>query len=206
MGCKDFPCDPPVISAAPRPHLPNFGVARELEIKNVSGPLPLYCGGFIWRIRWEFTAASIKGGYVVQYLEYTADVKDCDGNKISKNTSDFPLWEAWEIKPNSKQTIYADKNISYDDQYSNPNMGDCTQGTVKFKGKAEFYEGVILPQGMVPTNKPPTAELPTTKTNPNFSGGTASVDHIAEISWNCCPKGTQGISTYKTTPDPYISK
>jgi hypothetical protein len=166
----------------------------KLTKKTVEGPIALECGIFKWKIAWELDKATTKGGLIVQKVAFKYhDTKDCKGNEfsvtsmLSKEKFDpslSPFWEAWEIGKNSKVTKYAG---SYDDRYEAPAGFPRSKGVYTITGAAEFYEGARLADtNLAVTHTPPAGELPMTSTDPKLKGGTGSIPHNLEATWDCC--------------------
>ena len=160
------------------------------------------CGGFKWIIQWVLDKPSPKGGWVVQKVRNSHDIKDCDGkaldaSKLPFQLSWYPFWEAWPINKDQKVTTYAEKGDKEDDTFSSGGTGDGTKGTRTITGDAEFYEGLTLPDTFKVTDKAPTFILPTTKSAPTLSGGTGSISHNIKATWNCCDGASK-----KTTVEP----
>jgi hypothetical protein len=88
-----------------------------------------------------------------------------------------------------------DKGLTkYDDRFFSGRLPD-TEGTMTFKGTAEFYEALALPADFKATGKAPTGDLPTTRKKPeNLMGGTGSISHNITSKWVCCPAGTENES------------
>ena len=142
-----------------------LGLAPKLSYKTVDGPTGKDCGEFKWAIQWLLDAASTKGGYIVQNVAVTFDVKHRGGapfnvkKVMGYDPAWWPLWELWPVNAGKDKTTYAGKGLASDDIYSFKNFGSCTYGTVTISGKAEFYDGLSLPSGFKVTKKPPTGIL-----------------------------------------------
>jgi hypothetical protein len=149
------------------------------------------CGQFSWVVQWKLDRPSPAGGWVVQKVDVTRDVKDCSDNAVTTGglqTSWYPLWEAWQINPGQKVTTYAElNNDREDDTYGSGSIAD-TKGSVTVTGSAEFYEGLALPSSFKVTNAAPTWILPATNTAPTLTGGTGAIDHNITATWDCCKK------------------
>ena len=171
-------------------------------------------------IQWLLSKKSAKGGWVVQELKVTFDVKDCKNKPIKHPTDNgkWHYWEAWDVNNGQKITKDAetipDPN---DDTYAIPSAGDCTKGSVTFTGKAAFYEDLILPlfddttfeatetdldEGdviFVPHNEGRTNAgiLPATHRDPKLGniGKTPTIDHNIKLEWDCCTKDKKTTST-----------
>ncbi len=154
----------PRATAGPAPATP--ATPPRLTKTTDSGPTPTDCGGAEWVVQWLLDHPTAKGGWVVQKVETTFDVKDCAGKDLDivKRTAGrvdpawWPLWEAWEIHSKQKVTTYAEGGDTADDTFGMPAMGDKSKGTITIKGTAEFYDGLTLPKDFVATNKPPERE------------------------------------------------
>jgi RHS repeat-associated protein len=165
------------------------------------------CGGFFWVIAFILSEPTSEGGYIIQKVEASFDVEDCTGKKLdvkavtankgvnSLDPAWFPLWEAFEVPPNSGGPNSQDgfdviKNSrgKLFDAFS-PGLtpfGCQTRGRIEYKGTAEFFEGIKLPANFRPTNKPPTGSFPITKTPPNLIGGTGQITRSINAEWDCC--------------------
>jgi hypothetical protein len=160
------------------------------------------CGTFKWVVQWMLDKPSPKGGWVVQQVGVTRNVKDC-ADKVSGpddsgglNTAWYPLWEAWKVNPGKSVTTYAEGADTEDDTYSQ-GLTKPTKGSVTVTGSAEFYEGLVLPGSFKVTNKAPTWILPATNAAPTLAGGTGAIPHSLTATWNCC---TGSDKTTTVTP------
>ncbi len=171
-----------------------------LEITHNNGVRPGFCGGVSWKVYYRVQPASTVGGWIVQKLTISWEVRDCSGKLLSyrkaRNPGNATYWEAWEVHPNLGEP--EDNPDHFGNTPSDTKIGgDCTYGTLKWNGSAAFYEGLQLPStftrqqimGGGPNG------LPSTTTDPNLTGGSSSLSHILEISWNCCPAG-KGLGKY----------
>lgn len=147
------------------------------------------CGQFSWVVQWKLDRPSPAGGWVVQKVDVTRDVKDCSGNAVTTGglqTSWYPLWEAWQINPGQKVTTYAELNNDREDDTYGSSSIPGTKGTITVTGAAEFYEGLTLPASFKVTNAAPTWILPATNTAPTLTGGTGAIAHSITATWDCC--------------------
>jgi len=135
----------------------------------------------------------------VQYVTKTANVTDCKGNKKDVDTSAYPFWESWTVAAGSAVTTYADQGDPTDDTFASPSQGDCTKGTITVNKTPSFYENLVLPATFKPTNLPPTGILPTTKTNPNLTGGGNVPKLWLTATWDCCTQGASKKTTITTS-------
>jgi RHS repeat-associated protein len=196
-GCSSRPAPAPADDTPPK-----------LTLKTIKGPTAGNCGAFAWVIQWILDKPTKKGGWVVQKVDVSFDVKDCDDNKLDVKKASggkidpawWPLWEAWEIHKGQKVTTYAETGDTEDDTYASGGFGECTKGTHKITGSADFYDGLTLPKDFKATGKPPTGILPTTQKDPGLKGGSGAINHNLTATWNCCPKGH--IEKTKLTTDP----
>jgi hypothetical protein len=161
------------------------------------------CGEFSWVVQWKLDRPSPAGGWVVQKVDVTRDVKDCAGNAVTTgglNTAWYPLWEAWPINPGQKVSTYAELNHDReDDTYASDEIPG-TKGSMTVTGSAEFYEGLTLPPAFTVTNAEPTWILPATNTAPTLAGGTGAIAHSLTATWDCCrSKGKKKKTKVKTT-------
>jgi len=166
----------------------------------VSGPTPRDCGGWKWVVQWKLDKPTKTGGWVVQRVDATRDVKD-DKDKPVPVTNGWdpswtPYWEGWKINAGQSITTYAETGDVEDDTYAGTAGGVNTRGTFTMRGRAEFYEGATLPATMKPTNSAPAWILPFTKTDPSLAGGTGAIDHDLTATWDCT---TANKSTTITT-------
>jgi hypothetical protein len=147
------------------------------------------CGAFDWTVQWVLDKPSPSGGWVVQRVDGTRDVKDSAGRPADGSwdaTGWCPYWEAWQINRGQRITTYAEKNDVDDDRYWVTTPARGTKGSVTITGSAEFYEGLALPSSFKVTNKPPAWILPYTKTAPLLAGGTGAIPHTLTATWDCC--------------------
>jgi hypothetical protein len=117
-----------------------------------------------WVVQWQLSKESKKGGQIVQTVVYL----DASGKQIRK-----PIWEAWEVKPNSRFTIY------YPDP-EDDTFGGFPSGT-RIQAEARFYEGLTLPSSFKANNPETLAHiLPSTTVDPNLptANATAPVDRV----------------------------
>lgn len=180
-----------------------------LAYKKVSGPTAVDCGGYKWVVQWELDSPSPKGGWIVQGVSATFDVKDKDGKavdvktltggKIDPATQWTPYWEAWKVNKGKKVTTYAEGGDLEDDTYGMPGLYDTTKGSITIAGKAEFYEDLTLPADFKATNKAPAWILPMTRTKPTLAGGTGMIDHTLTAKWDCTAGSASKATTITTT-------
>jgi len=73
------------------------------------------------------------------------------------------------------------------DMFGDPDSGAGTSGKIVVSGDAQFYEGLVkLPADFVSSNPDTQAQaLPSTTTDPKFTGGTPNVDHDLTVEWDC---------------------
>jgi hypothetical protein len=73
------------------------------------------------------------------------------------------------------------------DTFADPDSGRGTSGKIVVSGDAQFYEGLVkLPADFVSSNPDTQAQaLPSTTTDPKFTGGTPNVDHDLTVEWDC---------------------
>ena len=157
------------------------------------------CGKFSWTVQWKLDKPTKVGGWVIQKVELDRDVKKCDGTAapvVGLDPAWYPVWEAWPIRKNCKVTKYAEHGDREDDTYGSSSQPD-TKGSLKVRGRAEFYEGLTLPATFRVTNAAPTYILPATKTPPSLTGGTGAIAHDLAATWDCC---TGGDKSTKVTP------
>lgn len=172
------------------------------------------CGNFSWGVQWKLSEATAKGGWVVQHVETTFDIKDCNGKQVDvkaltsgdTDPANWPLWEAWQIgrcETGTGKLIDDSYTMCLYTEPPNVNCGGHnstikTSGRVEVKGTAEFFDGLSLPKDFVATGKPPTGSLPITRTAPTLAGGTGSLDHSAIATWDCC-EGNDHNTKVKTS-------
>jgi hypothetical protein len=107
----------------------------------VSGPKDLGCGGFDWKVWFDVPNAAGKDGWVIQEITASFDVLNPDGSTNFKKT--YHYWEAWEVKVGKKVTVWQDQSLdNNDDQYFSSSRPG-TKGTIKYVGKAKFFEGPL---------------------------------------------------------------
>ena len=180
-----------------------FVTANGLKYTTVSEAVEGDCGAADkpWTIKWQLAKASLAGGYIIQHVTLSVDMKDCDGNVITPNAavaSLWPFWEAWKVDATKDVTIYGGLGQDHDDEFGQPFGGANTSGTATMTGDATFYEGLTLPANFVVTNKSPTFILPATNTDPgSLPGAAGSITRTMIVTWNCCPCGH--VEKSKTT-------
>ena len=182
------------------------------------------CGGATFTVKWEIpNGHKNDAGWIVQRVDSTFDVKDCDGHPIDvkKHTEGridpawYPYWEAWEFTAGKKVWVgpASDKTPHQGDTFSTAGFGDCTKGKREFIGEVKAIPGFQLPADMKPAANHPAGSLPTTKNEPagwaadllppGIQGppapSPAGAAHRMTIEWDCCPKGTVTKATTVTT-------
>jgi len=158
------------------------------------------CGEFSWTIQWMLKkgiVAGKKGGYILQHINYSYFVSDCDGNDISGDfprwrswwqfDNGFEFWEAWGINPGQNVTKYAEKGDKRDDTFGNVGPGKCTKGSIVVTGTYGFVNNAAIPLGMKPVPGLPSKELPATLTDPKVNMGITR-SHDIMVTWDCCPE------------------
>lgn len=174
----------------------------KMKIINVAGPTKQDCGGFRWDVRFQLDNPSPKGGFFVQEINATRAIsKKCPKNCKAIN---FSFYEAWQVKPGKKFTIYKAKGFKMDDIYRFP---DCphTKGSTIIKGKIRFFEGLTLPKSFK-KNNPKTAAgiLPSTTKKPKFWNSKSTLAHDLTSKWNCC--GAKPVHNLNVIPSPLKKK
>lgn len=164
---------------------------RTLSMKTLPGSTTGDCGDYSWPIQWLLSIPSgSKGGYVIQTIDVTYDVKkcgtNCDGAAV--DTTKLKFQEAWPINPKQKVTKWAEAGDPYDDTYSDPSYGTDTCGSITVKATTAYFDGITLPADFK-VNNPDTQAgiLPSTKTIHSFTGGTPAISHDLKAEWKCCP-------------------
>jgi hypothetical protein len=190
-------------------------VAQKLLIKNESGPTEMDCGGYSWATSWLLAKNSPAGGHIVQHIAVDYDVRNFFGSDITATVvkkKHWNYWEAWAVNagegaarmipPVSPQpgpgsppatkggTPAPSFPVPYSagtDTFADPDSGRGTSGKIVVSGDAQFYEGLIkLPPDFVSNNPDTQARaLPSTTTDPKFTGGTSNVDHDLTVEWDC---------------------
>lgn len=177
-----------------------------------TGPTPGASGAYKWVVQWKLDKPSAKGGWIVQQVDFKVDAQEADdrdskANSIKKAFGVKPMkkfdvqaklnadpaaltryWEAWPVSPGRSVTTYAEGGDLEDDTYAFPSFGPGTKGSVGSAGKAEFYEGLKLPDSFQVLNKAPAWILPITRTKPKLEGGTGSIPHTLMATWNSTKK------------------
>jgi hypothetical protein len=157
------------------------------------------CGEFDWTVQWTLDKPTTVGGWVIQKVEIDRDVKKCDDTAapvVGLDPAWYPLWEAWRIRKDQKVTTYAEGGDREDDGYGSAGQPG-TKGSLKVRGRAEFYEGLTLPSSFRVSNRAPAWILPSTTTAPRLTGGTGAIAHDLLATWDCC---TGEDRTTKATP------
>jgi hypothetical protein len=152
------------------------------------------CGKSDWVVQWELDKKTPRGGWVVQKVELSYDVKDCSDKAVDPTKRSgpkparFPFWEAWQINKSKQVTTYAETGDVKDDEFEIVSPGSDTKGSIAVKGTVEFYEGLTLPSSFKVTNGPPAYSLPSTQSSPTLTGGTGAILHNLKVTWDCCSK------------------
>ena len=79
------------------------GLDHTLLAVAIAKPAGFILGSFIWPIQWRIKPkAGPIGGYILQHLDITFDVKDKNGQKLThpSDTGHDSYWEAWRIDKN----------------------------------------------------------------------------------------------------------
>jgi RHS repeat-associated protein len=126
------------------------------------------CGSFVWFVDFELKGKTDKGGYIVQEVEATLEVKDCNGNPYDQHgypdrtVARWHYLEAWYVPRNSIRIDYVAPPASFwnlikkvykkapppdfADVYWNAagdggkDCGPGTQGKMNIKGKVYFVD------------------------------------------------------------------
>ena len=183
-----------------------------LGYQTQSGPTPGASGGYKWVVQWKLDKPSANGGWIVQQVDFKVDAKEADdkdskANSVKKAFGVKPMkkvdvqaklnvdpagltryWEAWPVSPGESVTTYAEGGDLEDDTYAFPSFGPGTKGSVGSAGKAEFYEGLELPDSFQVLNKAPAWILPITRSKPKLAGGTGSIPHTLMATWDSTKK------------------
>lgn len=187
-----------------------------LKITELKTPETQHCGGVEWPIQFSLTGMKSKtSGWIVQQVNTTFDVKDCDNQPIDvlartkemvrlgfKTTpggfsvteptdpSNWPFSEAWNVE---KGVIHVGDTsaVHKNDTYRVVPMGPIaglpeTKGSVSVTGDADYFDCGSLPSNFAP-GKPPVKGLPIARPPVALTGGSGPVAHNIAIRWNCCP-------------------
>ena len=175
----------------PRGAAPAARPPTDHSIVTVDGPTPGPCGEFQWSVNFRLNRPSIAGGWFVQEISVRRRATDCDNNALPAQRITSHYWEAWRVRPGSRQDeLVDDGSFNYADRYWMGSSGVNTKGSSRYTGNVAFYEGLTLPATFIPNNPATFAHaLPSTTTNPRLRGGTVSHRHNITATWNCCPRG-----------------
>ena len=194
--------------------------APRLTITQLKKPTTQHCGGVEWPVQFGLKGAnSNTEGWIVQRVDQTFDVKDCDGKKVDvlartkklvrkgftttpggfsvtepTDPSWWPFSEAWEVDDGTVRfgdTSRPHKNDTYRVAPMGPHPDlPPTKGTVDIEGKADYFDCLWLPFSFS-TGNPPVTGLPTARPPVSLSGGSGAKDHDLSIEWNCCPDASE---------------
>ena len=87
---------------------------QKLNLEVIKWPKGALCGDFAddggWIIQWKLSEPSPKGGWIIQRIETTVDVKDCKGNVVRNHplipqNGKIIYWETWRVNAGQKITI-----------------------------------------------------------------------------------------------------
>jgi hypothetical protein len=183
---------PPAVSPSATPATPAPATTPpRLSKRTISGPTAFTCGSCSWVVQWVLDKPTTVGGWVVQHVIETRDVKTATGTDAPADPTGYvpvPFWEAWPINAGQSVTTYAQQGDPDDDTYGALTEPD-TRGRVVVVARAEFYEGATLPPDMVPAGKPPAWILPYARSDPRLPGGTGAIPHDLTTSWDCTAGG-----------------
>lgn len=156
------------------------------------------CGWGRWQIQWNLSAATKKGGYVVQHVTMESSVKDCQGNDITKERyRKLTYSEAWSVYPNRVGPTFS--NI-VDDTFYWPGTDNCTEGWFQISGVAEFVPVTNLPpQFSIVRGVREAGGLLSTEPAMAVPGGTGQINRKFRIEWNCCAQ-SDSPSKYSFEP------
>ena len=157
-------------------------------------PRALNCGGYFWTVKFKDIPrpAPLEGGYILQHVDATLHVEDCNNNDITQSRANvwwkkkpggygYEMWEAFVIKPG--KTTVAGR-----DEYSMRVIGDRTKGSLDVYGDYTYIYGSI-PTTDLPLDGPREANgLPSSYSNPHAmaSAKDYSGTHNIHIRWDCC--------------------
>ena len=162
----------------------------------VGKPVDRRCGGFEWKVVFNLPEVTCKGGWIVQELKLSFDVKNKDGStKLHKN---YHFWEAWEVEKCKKVTVFQDKKLDDNDDIYRMPPSPGTKGTHTAIGKVKFYEGSLPADFKKRNPKTLAGTLHSTAKKPGFwdGGGTA---HNLVSKWDCTD-GKNNASVITTVP------
>jgi outer membrane protein OmpA-like peptidoglycan-associated protein len=167
--------------------------APQLSAPATTPLAPGICGGINFVAQWTLNRNSAAaGGFVIQEINETWDVKDCAGKQVANpdpRTSPLRFFEAWRVPPASavanpftSDTWFWPSNL--------PWAGGCTNGTVAIRGSARYFDNVsALPAHMI-VNNPATfsGPLQSSVTDPALiTRASRPVDRALAFHWTCCP-------------------
>jgi hypothetical protein len=199
---------------SPRRNRPVEEPMGGLGYQTQSGPTGGNSGAYKWVVQWKLDNPSPQGGWIVQRVDFKVDAKEADAGTGKMNTlkravgvkpmkkvklqakfgvdpaSLTRYWEAWQVMPGQSVTSYAQNGDVEDDTYAFPSFGPGTKGSVGSVGKAEFYEGLTLPNSFKVTNAAPAWILPLTRSQPKLEGGTGAIPHTLMATWDSTKDGT----------------
>ncbi len=168
-------------------------IVPQLSVASAAGPTPGICGGMNVDIQWSISRDSAaNGGFVVQLINETWNVKDCNGaNVVNPDLRVSPLtfFEAWRVAPSSQVFSPIDTDTWFWPD-ALPWAGGCTDGDVAVTGTARYYDDVAaLPAHMV-VNNPATfaGGLQSSLADPALQGNASrEVVRTLDFHWTCCP-------------------
>ncbi|MDB5313782.1 MAG: hypothetical protein JWO38_7984 [Gemmataceae bacterium] len=170
-----------------------------------------------WVIKWQLSAKSSKGGWIIQEVNWDFDVENCckvkddyNGGFVGEEGYPNHYWEAWYVKAGSRVATIdgAPDNRLGDDYVAQPNSWAAnTRGYWKFTGRATFYEGLKLPDVFMTKNKDVkiAGELLHSAVGPveGLPKVDATTPHILKAYWDdCTGKDITDLEYLPTMPIP----
>jgi hypothetical protein len=165
------------------------------------------CGDYTYKVQWGIPASeAASSGWIVQKVNKTVEVTDCDGNAVTPSAADdpagYPFWEGWEFTPGQHVWVGPASAASphSGDTFGGSGYGPGTKGKKTITGEIKAIVGFTMPAGMAPRNIAPAWALPYTRTEPpQFASTLPGAAHTLTSEWNCCPTGTVTKRTTVTT-------
>jgi hypothetical protein len=153
----------------------------------IDGPTPSECGAAKVKRKWEINPATPTGGYVVQRITMTGDIKSCWGDDLTSDRykgDGLKYTETWSIFKG-----HTFSNLLPFDNFSSGFKGFCTFGWFQIEGEGEFCETDTVPlppgfgQGNVKEALLAPSKLGHHSPFPNCSN---KKNFTLKVSWDCC--------------------
>ncbi len=161
--------------------------------RSVNGPVRRLCSLAVHAFQWDVDfATSLRNGWIIQRLDNTWNVTNCDGTANHAAAVTAQYWEAWWVDaageiwiPTALTTPPTTATPATADDLWRRRMDPNTRGT--WSMRARLYTTLTLPAGFAIHGVPDAVDLPSTVGPVDGDAlGPAVASRGQAGTWNCC--------------------